>query len=657
MAIASMQKAMIVAHRSQAVELLARLQDAGIVQVLDAERAMVSKEWPELVVEAKRPRDLEDTIDRLGRAIDFLKPYAGREQTSLFAPRIEVGAADYGQITSQRDSLTVMEQAEQVRSGLEKLASEAQGLQSQIDKLLPWKDLSTPVEGLGGFSTSTVFVGLIPEQHVGDAMAKLAEFGAAAQQAGLANRMAACVVVCLNESAPDTHKLLRSFDFETASFEGLSGTVKSNIARIHTRLRAIKNEQANLEKQATHLAKDRLKLQVLFDHSQNLHGRIAAQSSAPATDHAIFLEGWVKKKDYPALEKLVAKFNACDVAPIEPGMDEEPPVEIDNPTYVRPFETVTRLYGMPIPSSIDPTVFLAPFFAIFFGLCMADVGYGLILVAILAWVLKKAKGDKRIFWMLLVCGIMTVLAGAITGSWFSNSVTALLPEGSGLRMGLDWIRVKMMLFDPMTEPMTFFLLSLGLGYFQIQCGLLIAFFANLAKKDLAAALCDQLTWIVHLNCLLCMGLAVGGVLPAGLAKPCGIVAGITSLTILLFTARSGSWGGRLGLGFYQLFSTVFYMGDVLSYSRLMALGMVGSGFGMAINELAKLFAEAPYVGWLLGAVVFVGGHLFNVALSVLGAFVHTMRLQFVEFFPKFFTGGGQDFRPLRNNYRYIDLKQ
>jgi V/A-type H+-transporting ATPase subunit I len=293
------------------------------------------------------------------------------------------------------------------------------------------------------------------------------------------------------------------------------------------------------------------------------------------------------------------------------------------------------------------------------------VGYGLILIAILAWILKKAQGDKKIFWMLLVCGVTTVIAGAITGSWFGDATSALIPPGSGLYRFVEGdpetqqlgLRQKMMLFDPMKQPMAFFLLSLGLGYFQIQCGLLIACVANLIKKDWAAAVCEQLVWIIHLNCILGLGLAKGGMLPSVLARPFGITAIVTSLVILLFTVRTGAWGGRLGLGFYQLFSTVFYMGDVLSYSRLMALGMVGAGFGMAINVLVKLVAEVPYVGWLLGALVFVGGHLFNVALSVLGAFVHTMRLQFVEFFPKFFTGGGHIFKPLSNEFKYVSVKE
>jgi V/A-type H+-transporting ATPase subunit I len=658
MAIASMQKVMIVAHRSQAVTLLQTLQEAGIVQILDAERAMVTKEWPELMVESRRHRSLEETIDRLNAAIGFLKPYSGKDPTSMFAPYIQVDASHYDEVVARQDTMACLSEIEQVKSEIEKLTSEAENHHVLLAKLSPWKTLSVPIEELGGLSTSTTFVGLIADQHYGAVCEKLADLGAVAvETVASANRMTACIIVCFNEVAGDVQKALRSAEFEVAAFEGLSGTVGDTIARIQNRLEEIHAELALLEKQCVDLSQNKLNLQILFDHLQNLHNRIHTESNAPATDYAVFLEGWVKKKQLSKLEKMVGEFDACDVGAIEPGQDEEPPVEIENPSYVRPFETVTRLYGMPIPSSIDPTLFLAPFFAIFFGLCMADVGYGLILIAILAWVLKKARGDKKMFWMLLVCGITTTLAGAMTGSWFGDAVTALLPERSGLRGGLDWIRVKLMLFDPMTQPMTFFLLSLGLGYFQIQCGLLIAFFANLGKKDWAAAVCEQLTWIVHLNCLLCIGLAVGGILPAGLARPLGITAGITSLVILLFTVRSGGWGGRLGLGFYQLFSTVFYMGDVLSYSRLMALGMVGAGFGMAINVLVKLVADVPYVGWLLGAALFVGGHLFNIALSVLGAFVHTMRLQFVEFFPKFFTGGGQNFEPLQNTYRYIEMKK
>jgi V/A-type H+-transporting ATPase subunit I len=123
--------------------------------------------------------------------------------------------------------------------------------------------------------------------------------------------------------------------------------------------------------------------------------------------------------------------------------------------------------------------------------------------------------------------------------------------------------------------------------------------------------------------------------------------------IFLLSSRQGGWGARLGMGFYNLFSSVFYMGDVLSYLRLMGLCMVGAGMGMAINLIAKIALDIPYVGIIAAILVFVGGHGFNMILSVLGAFVHTMRLQYVEFFPKFFAAGGRDFQPLRKEYKHI----
>lgn len=657
MAITSMQKVMIVAHRSQASELLDALQEAGIVQVLDAERAMVSKEWPELMVEVKRHREQEELIDRLAKAIDFLKPYAPKDNTGLFAPLIEVDGNLYKTAISQPGPLSLLEETEHLMARMEKIRLETENQEGLVERLLIWQPLRLPVEEFGRLRTSSVFVGLLPEQNVQEAKDKLTALGAAYEPVARAVRMEACVIAALHESASDVQKLLRSMEFEPAVFEGLSGTIDDNISRIHKRLDDLQAENDLLRKRAGELGGKRLSLQILYDYHQNLHERMQAEQSAPATNHAIFFEGWVKKKDFEALKGIVATFTACAVTLVEPGAEEEPPVAIDNHKTVRPFELITRLYGMPVPTSLDPTVFLAPFFAIFFGLCLNDAGYGLVLIAILAWVLKKAKANKGAYWMLLVCGVFTVIAGASTGGWFGDAITSILPEGSGLRNVLDGIRVKLMLFDPMEQPMMFFALSLGLGYLQIQFGLFIAFFANLFKKDIAAAIYDQLTWIVMLNCLLLMGLAAGGLLPGSLVKPFGWAAIVPAVLILLFSGRGAGWGARIGMGVFQLFSTVFYMGDVLSYVRLMALGMVGGGFGLAINVLVNLVSDAPYVGWILGAIVFVLGHLFNLAMSTLSAFVHSLRLQFVEFFPKFFTGGGREFEPLQNTYNYVSVRE
>jgi len=658
MAITPMAKVMIVCHRAQVADLLAALQAEGICQILNADEATVSKDTPGLTSLRERPKDLEELVARLDRSIRFVKenspPIKG---VSVLAPRKVVPSRLYKEIVSDSQVRQPLETAEQVQAALEKTRNEIDRIEGVLEMLRPWATFETPVEELGRLRTGVSWAGLVPSQHFDAFEQQVTDVGAAVQKVSTAGTREAVIVVALRENVEPVQKLLRSYEFEVVSFEPMTGTVASLIREHERKLSEARAQLEEHRKAAGALSANLLKLQVLFDHYRNLLEREQKRENIPATEQTMILEGWCKKQDYPKLEKVVGRFDAASLSQIQPAEGEDIPVEICNPPLVSPFETVTRLYGMPVPSSVDPTVFLAPFFAIFFGLCLADAGYGLILTALLVWVVRKMQGNKGAIVMLMLCGITTTVAGALTGSWFSDAIQSLLPQESGIRNALDGMRRSIMWFDPMTQPMTFFLLSLGLGYFQIQFGLFIAFFHNLLnRKDAKAAVFDQLTWIVMLNSLLGLGLSKGGILPEALAGVFGVLALVAAVVILLFSGRDLPWAGRIGMGVFNLFSTVFYGGDILSYVRLMALGMVGSGFGMAINVLVKLVMGVPYAGWFLGALLFVGGHLFNIALSVLGAFVHSLRLQFVEFFPKFFQGGGRQFTPLQNDYRYITIE-
>jgi V/A-type H+-transporting ATPase subunit I len=221
-------------------------------------------------------------------------------------------------------------------------------------------------------------------------------------------------------------------------------------------------------------------------------------------------------------------------------------------------------------------------------------------------------------------------------------------------------RLSLMWFDPLEKPMYFFNISLALGYLQIIFGVFIGFVHKFRRGEKAAAIFDHLSWFIWLNCLVVFGLGKAGKFGenfAWLGSAAGFVAIIPALMILLFSEREGNWGARIGMGFYNVFSTVFYIGDVLSYIRLMALGMVTAGFGMAVNELTRSAMKLGVFGWILAGVIFVVLHTFNIANSALSSFVHTMRLQFVEFFTKFLKGGGKQFDPLKQSYRYIELKK
>ena len=649
MAIAQMAKVIIVSHRTQASELLEALQHEGICQILNAEEAMVSRDSPELATAAERPKDIEELLNRLAKTIAFLKGYAesAKGLAGILSPRTVVDEQSYNKVVSDRQILKIIDQCEQTEVTIEKLKAECENLDGTLEELGPWAAFQTPVEEIGRLQQTMCLAGLLPDRQFEQVEEKLSELGGAIQQIGAANNKYACLIVCLNVNITEVQKLLRSAEFEPVSFEPMTGTVAELIEQHSEKLNETTRQLEGRYEKAVSLSKHLLKLQILHDHYENLLNREQTRGTAPATEHTVLLEGWVKKNDYPRLEKIVSGFGASSLTKIEPAEDEEVPVEIENKNYIRPFEVITRLYGMPKHFDVDPTVFLAPFFALFFALCLTDAGYGLVIVALMILFIRKMQGDKKLMWMLGICSAVTVIAGALTGGWFGDAVQQFVPV-------LKPLRDKMMWFDPFEKPMMFFGLSLALGYTQIMAGLVIAFVHNLKRRQYIAGLCDQLTLLVMLNSIAIFAASKVGVVPIEIGKFFGILAIIPAAVILLFSHRQGGWGGRIGMGAYNLFSTIFYVGDVLSYIRLMALGMVTAGLAMAINVMAQLALDIPYgIGVVAMILVLVGGHGFNIAINALGAFVHTLRLQYAEFFPKFFIGGGRAFEPLSKKYKHI----
>ncbi len=648
MAISQMAKVIIVTHHTEAAELLEVLQRDGICQILNAEEAMVSRDWPELGIGAERPRDIEELLVRLTKSIAFLKDYTQGPKglAGVLSPRTVIDEKVYKKVVSDEELLGIAGECNKCETTIEHLRTETENVMGIIEKLEPWEALESPVEELGQLETTTCLVGLIPTQQFKQVEEGIAELGAALDQIGTAENKNACLIVCLNENVSEVQKLLRSAEFEPINFEGMTGTAAKLITEYRDKLNGIRSQLQRQYEEAGKLSKNLLNLEILYDHNNNLLSREQTRAICPATESTVIFEGWVKKKDYARLEKVVSSFGASSLSKIEAAEGEEVPVEIENKNVIKPFEVVTRLYGMPQHFNIDPTAFLAPFFALFFALCLTDAGYGIIMIAIMALFIKKMQGDKKLMWMLVICSAVTVAAGAMTGGWFGDAVQQL---------NIGWLntaRDKMMWFDPLEKPMMFFNISLVLGYVQILAGLVIALGHNLKKKDYAAAIFDQLTWLVMLNSIV---IAIANI--GGLGSFFGKLALVPAVMIFLFSQREGNWGGRLGMGAYNLFSTIFYMGDVLSYLRLMALGMVTAGLAMAVNVIAKITLDIPYIGFVVMIVVLVGGHGFNLAISGLSAFVHTLRLQYVEFFPKFLIGGGRLFEPLSKQYKHIYINK
>ena len=654
MAISPMSKVIVTVWRGEASKLVDLLQDEGIMQVLTSEASSVAKEWPELHVQADRARELEELQSRIDRAITFLEKYSPVKKGLLaaLAPRAVVDAAACRQTIDDPDRMRVLEAAERLSGLMDASHAKLESLRSRLRLLLPWRGLEGNVEQLSSLESCSCNPMLIPERFLPEAQKKCDEAGAIFEQVGQSDGLCACMIITPVETAADLLKAMLTSDAESVSFEGMKGSVGRLIADTEKDIEATQAELNQHAVAAEKLSKEIVTLGILSDYVRNLHSREMARRHSPATDQVVFFEGWVRRRDFKRLEKLVSRFTAAGVTEIVPASGETIPVEIQNSRIFRPFEVVTRLYGMPQYFELDPTALLSPFFAIYFALCLTDAGYGLILVAFSAWLLTRLQGDKKFLRLILICSSLTIVAGALTGGWFGDGMQQLAS-----RFGWAWLaraRLKMMWFDPLEQPMTFFALSIALGYIQIMTGIITAFIHNLRRREFVAALCDQLTWLVMLNSIVVYFVSrQSSYIPESVGSIAIRVAIVPAVTILLFSNRQGSWGGRLGLGAYQLFSTIFYLGDLLSYLRLMALGMVTGGLAMAVNVMADTARGVPYVGLILAVLVLVVGHLFNTAINALGAFVHTIRLQFVEFFPKFITGGGRQFEPLARQYKHI----
>ncbi|HUU38368.1 MAG TPA: V-type ATP synthase subunit I [Candidatus Desulfaltia sp.] len=635
MGISRMEKVQVLAHSSVKMPLLASLQQAGIVQLEEVPREAFGLSLSPVEISAldQLLRRLKDGLDflSLGEKKGLLDKLMAQKPTLTPEVREELGSFSY---------LPVLEEIERLVAEHQELLFRLKLLEKEVEFLLPLDELDLPLSHFRSDGDWEFRLGTLPRSQE-EPFLKMAGENPVWHRFIIAEKRHFLTLLLFLEADEGLiEEKLKDLQFSPVYIAdpildraAERMRVVDVIDRNRREIEEIKARIAELDKESEGLADQREKLGRLYDLFYNERQKIASSGFLGETEKVIYLEGWIRAADVPKLRSALEPYSGAGELYLRPPLPEEdPPVILDNPRLVRPFEIITTLYGLPQRGTIDPTITLAPFFFIFVGLCLSEAGYGAVITLLSLLYLKfgKPKGTALLFArLLLLLGISNIILGTLVGSWFGFPIRQLL------------------LLDPLLDPMKFIILALALGFIQVWLGTLLSLISGLKQKNYLQSILVQGGWLLLVPALIVYALTK--------QKIAGILALVGAAGVVFFAAPKRNPFARFFGGLYSLYDISKYLGDILSYTRLFALGLSTGVIAMVVNTLAHTALGIPWLGWLLAGLIFLGGHTFNLAISFLGAFVHSMRLQFVEFFTRFFQPGGKPFRPFRMEGKYIDF--
>jgi len=718
MSVARMSRVEVVGYQPVLDDVLDALQLVGALQV---EAAPEDLGTAALHPDDERLRNLDEYAADARFVCDFLRRYHVPTQpfAAFVTEKFHVSSDEFAALDAASDLRHLYEQCTDLADRLATGKREKARLASLVRDLEPWRDARLPIARWKGTEHVVMMTGTVPSNdstRIRAMVREVSPLASVAEYGGVGSRQA-WIVLAHRADAEAVRAALATTQFAEVTFPGLAGYPAEESSRATVRIAEIEADMAAAEVEARALALERYAEAVTI--AEAIDGEKAAAhvlERVGRTERAFTIIGWVRTSRADELHAALAPFDdALDVELRAPLDDEQPPVELDNPRFLKPFETLTDLYGRPGYREIDPTPLLAPFFLLFFAICVGDVGYGAMLIAG-AWLIKNrldvGPGVKRFMDLMMIGGAGAMVIGVLFASYFALDV-AYLP---------GFLRALQVL-DPLAQLQTFLVITVGLGVAQVFFGVGVAAYDTFRNGDPAAAVFEQMSTIFLFamigvcvwayssgNAVLGRAALVIGLLGTILMQGRTLEAALGDperpmwdrgfgwawLAAMLGWVGSLAFGGPgfvlwilgamtlVGLfvsktvrksvvsflgGAYAVYGMSAFLGDILSYTRLAALGLSGALVGMVFNVLAKMVWDPVVSLWAGGGLgyvwavvalvcavaIFVVGHVFNVVINLLGAFVHPARLQFVEFFSKFYEGGGRPLNPFRFVTRSVVL--
>lgn len=642
MPIVSQKKVTLYAMQEKRNEILVALQRYG--------KMHIENDDAEVEGALNNVDTISKELDAISWAISELKPLDGRKKPMLQAKEV-ISFDELKDVYNKRESS--LEVSSKVRSLEDErlvLNSKRIRLENLKSSIEPWLALDFAVETIRDTENCRITAGTVPSIDSQEFYLEVEKIEGVHCQKVYTDKDNNYVFLIYHISQnEEMAPLLSRVGYTATSFSNFSGVPCDVIKDIENQVYDIEKKEDEIVYEKEKLASALPDMERLLDALMIETSRQEKVDDLTTTRYVFKLEGFIPTHLEDELKKVIADCagDEYDLDIVEPADEDEIPTLYENRAFVKPFESVTDMFGKSRPNALDPNVTMAPFFAIFFGMMMSDAGYGLIIAVIASFIYVKTKpkygeGNKLIR-VIAISGVFTIIWGILYGGYFGFSL-------------------KPLLFNPLEKPMYTLGLSLLLGVIHIVVGMSVRAATLIKRKQVMAAISQQFTWIAFLVGLVLFALPTlatfVGQEPSATLIVVGNIGKVIVLTGLVGIIVLGGYGkkgiGRIIGGVTSLSEITSYMSDILSYARLFGLGLATGVIGMVINTITGMMTGSV-LGWIIAGGIFVGAHLFNIAINALGAYVHSSRLQYVEYFGKFFEDGGKEYNAFKVDTKYYTV--
>ena len=669
MAVLQMQRISICALKKDRKAILEKIQSMGIMEM---SQVAEDEDGFEKMDTISARQSFEKKASLSESALDILDAYAP-EKKSMFASlegKKLVESDQFAKITAKKEE--ILEKAERIVACNKEIAehkAESAKLENQIEALVPWLSLDVPMNCKGTGKTA-MLLGTMPGETTLESVYEQIQTGEAQTDAvdveiiNSDQDATYLAVLCLKADAGAVEEALRAAGFAKPS-QTVHAVPAKETAELKTKIEQLNKKIEEIEEEIKGCAKFREELKVIGDYYRMRAKKYEILGTLPQSQRTFVISGYIPKKAAGAVEKAIGEHYDCVIDIDELKEDEEPPTVLQNNAFSSSVEGVLEAYGLPHKGEFDPTTIMSFFYVFFFGMMLSDAAYGAIVAIACFVVLKKyprmsASMHKSIK-LFMFCGLSTIVWGVLFSGYFGDAVDVIGRTFFGVE-----VSVPPLWFAPLNDPMKLLIYSMAFGLVHLFVGLGIKGYMQIKDKQYLDFFCDVVLWFIFLIGLIMMLIPsdifasiaqVKIVFPPVLNTLAKALSIIGAVGLLLMSGRSSKNPVlRLALGAYDIYNITGWLSDVLSYSRLLALGLATGVIASVVNQMGSMLGGG-IVGAIGFAIIFVIGHAMNLSINLLGAYVHTNRLQFVEFFGKFYEGGGRPFEPFETDTKYVDIKE